>query len=103
MLQPLDFGQLQLRLDGRDDAFGEPVLKVEHVTHIAFEPIGPDMPPRCRVDELSGKAKTIAPAAYAALQYVATAEFTSSLADIDGFALVGERRVPRDDEQPGTT
>src|SRR3984893_11002549 len=98
MLQQLDFGQLQLRLDGRDDAFGEPVLKVEHVAHIAFEAIGPDMPPRYRVDELSGKAKTIARAADAALQYVANAEFASNLADIDVFALVGGQRVRRRDE-----
>src|SRR5215470_10676052 len=53
-----------------------------------------------RVDQLRGDAHSIAGLAHAAFEHVADAEFTADLTYIDGFALVAERRVARDDEQP---
>src|SRR5450631_1561780 len=102
MPQPRNFGQLQRRLDCRDNTFGKPILEVEHVTYVAFEPIGPDMRSRGRIDELSRETKTVTAAADAPLQDVVNPEFAPDLADIDGFTFVGERRVPGDNEQPGT-
>ena len=32
MLEPRDFGELQLRFDCRNNALGEPILKVEYIT-----------------------------------------------------------------------
>lgn len=52
------------------------------------------------VDELAGDAHAAAHLAHAAFQHVAHAEFAPDLLHIHRAALVGEARVPRDDEQP---
>ena len=79
------------------------VLKIKYVVRSAFESIGPDMHTGRAVNELTDKAQAIAGAPDATFEHVANAKFTPNLAEIDRFALVGERGVPRDDEQPRAT
>ena len=58
------------------------------------------MPSVLRVDQLAGDPHPIARPADAALEDVAHAELAADLLDVDGFALVGETRIARDDEEP---
>src|SRR5258706_918618 len=52
------------------------------------------------VIELNRDAHALAGLAYAAFDDIADAEFLADLLQVDGPALVGERRVARDDEEP---
>ena len=98
--EPADLGELQCRLDRRGDTLGNPVLQLEDILQIAIETVRPEMGARRGIDELAGDAKLVATAADAALQHVGHAELLPNLADIDRSALVGERGVAGDDEQP---
>ena len=98
MLQTLDLGELQARLDAGDDAFGKLVLKREDVAHVAFEAVGPDVVSVRGVDQLAGETYALAAAPHAAFEHVAHAELAADLADVDGLALVDEARVARDDD-----
>jgi hypothetical protein len=88
VLRPLDFGELEPRFDGGDDARGKSVLKIEDIAHRAFEPIGPHMRAGRAVDELSGEAQAIAGAADAAFEHVADTKFAPDLSDINRPALI---------------
>ena len=54
----------------------------------------------CDIVELRRDAHAVAALADAALDHVADAEFLGDLLQVNGFALVGERRVARDHEEP---
>jgi hypothetical protein len=52
------------------------------------------------VVELHRDAHAVADLAHAALNHIADAELLGDLLHMDGIALVDERRVARDDEEP---
>ena len=101
LLQPGDLGQLQLGLDRRDDIAGYPILKLEHVMQVAVEAVSPDVRAGGRFDQLGGEANLVASLAHAAFQYIAHAQFTPDLTDVDVLPLVGEGGIARDHKQPG--
>src|SRR5947209_15763765 len=103
VFQPLDLGELELGTDRRNNAFGESILQLEHVSQLAVEAIGPDMRPCCGVDELPSETEAIGTAANAALDDVTDAKFTSDLADVYTLAAIRERRVSSDHEQSRAT
>jgi hypothetical protein len=72
----------------------------KHVLERAVEPVGPEVRAGLGFDQLGGDAEPRARLAHAALHHIAHAELLPDLADIDRFALVGEARIARDDEQP---
>ena len=94
------FGGIELRLDGRHDGFGDLVLNREHIGYVPIITLGPDMAAGRDIVELSGDAHLVAALADTAFDHVPGAEFLSHLLDMDGLALVDERRVTRDDEKP---
>ena len=51
------------------------------------------------LDELPGDANAFPSLAHAAFEHVANAKLAADLLDVDGFALVGEGRISRDDEK----
>jgi redox-sensitive bicupin YhaK (pirin superfamily) len=53
-----------------------------------------------RVDQLAGDTQPIARFAHAAFQHIAHAKLASDPLYVDGLALIGERGIARDDEQP---
>src|SRR5262245_53486044 len=57
----------------------------------------------CRIHELAKETQTIAPAPNTAFKDVAHPKLPPDLTYIDRLALVDERGIPRDDEQPMTT
>ena len=88
--QPLDLGELKLRADRGNHAFGKPILQVKYIAQIPIEAIGPDMRPSCGVNEFAGETHAIATAANAALNHIADAEFAPDLAHVDRPSSVGE-------------
>ena len=97
--RPLELGLLEPRRDQADDAGRDLVLQAEYILELAFEPVRPDMGAARGLDQLTGNADPVAGPADAALEHIAHAEFAADLLDVDGFALVGEGRIARDDEQ----
>ncbi len=98
-LRALDLGLLEPRRDGPDDAGRDLVLQVEDIRHSAVEAVRPEMRAGGGVDELTGDPQAVARLANAAFQHVAHAEFAADLLYVDGAALVGEARIPRDHEE----
>src|SRR5215469_4177379 len=76
------------------------VLKLEDVLKRSFESISPKIRASESVDQVSGNAYSLARLSNRTLQHVPDAEFTTDLLHIDCLALVGERAVARDHEQP---
>src|SRR5262249_7447979 len=96
----LDLRPLEPWLDGPNDACRHPILQLKHVFEGAVETIGPNMTARRRIDELPGDAHAGSRLAHAAFEHIAHAQLASNLLHIDRLALVGERRVTGDYEQP---
>src|SRR5581483_4931937 len=96
----LDLGATDARLDDPDDGLRHLVLEIEDVVQYAVIFVGPEMAAGFGLDQLSRDAYALAALAHATLQHVADAELAPDLLDVDGFALVGEARIPRDHEQP---
>ena len=94
------FGGVKLRLDRGDDRLGDLVLHGEHVGEVAVVALGPEMAAGGDVVELRGDAHAVAALAHAAFEHVADAELVGDLLHVDGLALVDERRVARDHEEP---
>jgi len=92
--------RIELRLDRGDDAFGDLVLHGEYVGELAVVSLRPEMTAGGDVVELSGDAHAIAFLAHAAFDHVTDAKGLADFLDVDGLALVGERRVARDHEEP---
>ena len=55
--------------------------------------------PGARIDQLARYANPAAGFSHASFEHVPHAELAADLADIDGLALVGKRRVAGDDEE----
>ena len=94
------FGGVKLRLDRRDDGLGDLVLHREHIGELAVVAFGPDVAAGCDVVELRGDPHPVAFLADAAFDHVADAELLGDLLQVDRLALVDERRVAGDDEEP---
>ena len=94
------FRGIELRLDRGDDGLGDLVLHREHVDESAVVALRPDVAAGGDVVELRRDAHAVAVLAHAALDHVADAELLGELLHVDGFALVDERRVARDYEEP---
>ena len=94
------FRGVKLRLDRGHDRLGDLVLHGEHVGETAVVTLGPQMAVGVDVVELRGDAHAIADLAHAAFEHVAHAEVGGDLPQVYRFALVHERRVARDDEEP---
>ena len=69
---------------------GDLILQFEDVVERAFEAIGPEMRPGCRVDQLPGDADAVGGLADAAFQHIAHAQLAADLLHVHGAALVGE-------------
>ena len=91
---------VKLRLDGGDDGLGDLVLHGEHVGEVAVVALGPEMAAGGDVVELRGDAHAVAALADAAFEHVAHAELVGDLLQVNGLALVDERGVARDHEEP---
>src|SRR5262249_23005915 len=96
----LDLDLAYGRLDRADHALGDPILELEHIGDLAVVTIAPHVRACRGLDELRGDPKAVAALAHAALHHVADAELAPDFANIDGLALVRERRVAGDDEEP---
>jgi hypothetical protein len=55
------------------------------------------------VNELPRDPYTICQLAHASFEYVTHTQLTADMLHVDGSALVGESRIPRDDEKPSDT
>ena len=93
-------GLQQLGFDCSDDFPCDLVLQGKDVGQVAVVAVGPDVIAGRGVDQLGGDAHAIAALAHAALQHVTHAEFARDALYVDRLALVGERRIARDDEEP---
>src|SRR5216684_982617 len=98
---PLQLGIGNGRGDGDRYRFGNLVLHREDIGEIAVVALGPDVVASLRFDQLGGHTDPIAGLTHTAFEHIAHAEFAPDLFHIDRPALVGEARVPRDDEQRG--
>src|SRR4029077_4887505 len=94
------FRSMDLRLDRGDDSLGDLVLHGEHVGKVAVISLRPDLGSGGGVVELRGGAHAVAYLAHAALDDITGAEFLAHLLQGNGFSLVDERGVARDDEEP---
>jgi len=99
----VNFGRLQCRLDDAGDTDGDFVLKFEHVFERAIEAVGPEMRSSLGVNQLRGDAHPVPALADRAFEDIADAEFAADLLHVDRLALVGEGRIPGDDEEPANT
>jgi hypothetical protein len=93
-------GGINLRLDGRDDGVGDLVLHREHIDQVAVIMLGPDVAAGRSIIELCGDADAITVLSHAAFDDVAYAEFGRDLFHVHRPALIGERRVAGDHEEP---
>jgi hypothetical protein len=94
------FRGIDLRLDRRDDGLRDLVLDREHIGKITVVAFRPDMAAGGHVVELRRDAHALAQFAHAALEHIADAEFLGDLLDVNGLALVGERGIAGDHEEP---
>ncbi len=92
--------RVDLRLDGGDDGVGDLVLYRENVFQLVVVTLRPEVSAGSNVTELHGNSHAVAALAYAAVDDIADAEFLGDLLQGYGFALVGEGRIARDDEEP---
>ena len=91
---------IDLRLDRADDGVGDLVLHGEYVEQVAVIMFRPDMTAGRGVVELRGDTHAIADLSYATFDDIAHAEFDCDLLHVHRLALVGERRVAGDHEEP---
>src|SRR5262249_52767878 len=63
---------------------------------LAIVPIGPQMMPACRFDQLRGNAYPAGSPPHAAFEHITHPKLTAHSADIDCWPLIRERRAPRD-------
>src|SRR5262249_21740656 len=94
---------IHLRLDRGDDGLSDLVLYCEDVGEAAVVTVAPELAARRHVAELGSNAHEVTAPAHAALHHVIDAEFRSDLRHGERLALVGERRVARDDEEPANS
>src|SRR6266404_2305819 len=80
------------------DPAGYVILQFQIVAARTIEAVRPDMATSFCIDQLRVDSNLIAGALHATFEREADTEFTPNLAGIDRLALVGERRVARDNE-----
>src|SRR5215472_11211442 len=76
------------------------VLQVEDIYERAIEAVRPHMRTGYSLDQLRRDAHPVARFAHGAFEEVAYPQFAPDQLHVDGAALVGEGRIPSDDEQP---
>jgi len=86
---------------GAHDLADDLVLHGEDIGKVTVEAFGPDVACGGGVDQLGIYAHPAACPPSAALQHVSDAQLAGDLANISRSALVGEGRVPGDDEEAG--
>ena len=94
------FRSVKLRFDRANDSLRDLVLNREDVGNIAIVTFCPNMAASCYIVELRGDAHALSFFSHAALDDITDTEFFADLLQMDGFALVRERRVARDDKEP---
>src|SRR5271154_7346265 len=94
------FRCVDLRLDRGNNSVSDLVLHREHVGETAIVALCPDVAAGGDVVELGGDAYAIAALSHAALDEVTDAEFGCDLLHVRGLALIDERRISRDNEEP---
>ena len=94
------FRRVKLRLNRGNDGLGDLVLYREHIGQLAVVTLRPEMAAGGDVVELHGDPHPAAILAHAALDDIADTEVFGDLFQVYGFALVGERGVARDHEEP---
>src|SRR5262249_37505174 len=90
-------------LDGQraNDLLRDVVLHGEDVARVAVVALRPQVIARLRVHQLRGDPHAAARSLHAAFEHVPNTEVMADVTHVDRFALVGEHRVPGDDEQAG--
>jgi len=89
-LGSIDFRLFKSRRDCRDYAGSNLVLQLKDVIQRSVEPVSSQMCSGRGIDKLAGDTDLAASLSDAAFEYVADAQLSSDLFDIDSFALVGE-------------
>ncbi|MHC2164078.1 hypothetical protein ACVL5V_006499 [Bradyrhizobium ottawaense] len=97
---PVDLGAPQAGCDRTDGRRCDVVLEGEDVFGPAVKSLGPYVHASRRIDQLTGDADQRAGLADTAFQHVAYAKFAADLLHVHRAALVRERGIPRDHEQP---
>src|SRR5262249_2560839 len=92
--------RVDLRLDGRNDGFGDLVLHVEDASQLAIVTLGPKLITDRGVIELCGNAHAIATFAHAAFDQIVDPEFLADLFGVYRLAFVDEGGIASDDEEP---
>src|SRR5215469_14807791 len=70
-----DFGTAQARDNGRDNAFGDAILKIEDVVKRTFEAVGPNVMAGLGLDQLTGDPHPVCRLTDAAFEEIAHPEF----------------------------
>src|SRR5262249_47804045 len=97
-LRPLHFRPGNARRDCPHYAGCDLVLQRKDVIQRSIKPVTPQMGTGSGLDELAGDTDLGASLSDTAFEHIANPKLASNLLDIDGFALVGEARITRDDE-----
>src|SRR5438105_587443 len=92
--------RVELRFNRGNDGLGDLVLNREHIGKVAVVTLSPEVAAGRDVVKLSRNAYALALLAHAALDHIVDTEFLGDLLQVNGFALVGERGVARDHEEP---
>src|SRR5262249_26758852 len=79
----LHLGMPELRLDGANDARGDPVLQIEDILQPAIKAIGPEVGATRGINELARNSNAVGSLAHAAFEHIADAKFTPDLPDVD--------------------
>src|SRR6516165_7071261 len=98
--RPRSLGGLQGRLDDAGDTDRDLVLQIEDVLERAIEAVGPQMHSCFGLDKLRGNANPPAALPDRAFEDVAHAQLAADPLYVDRLALVCERAVACDHEQP---
>ena len=102
--RPLDLRRLDLRARRSSPRrLGDAILELEDVGHRPVEMFRPQVRPGAAIDQLRGDPQPLASSPQAAFKHVADAEFLSYLPNVDGAALVDERRVSGDHRETRET
>src|ERR1700738_3048768 len=96
---PLDFGDFKCGSNRRNDLLGDFILQLEHICHCAIKLVSPKVSAVGGVDQLPRDAHSSASLSDAALENVSNTELATYLLYVDCRSLIGERRIPGDDQQ----
>ncbi len=94
------FGFQQFGLNRCDDFSRDLILQFKYIGELAVVAVGPDVIAGRGIDQLRGDPHAVAALADTAFQHVAHAKLARGALHVDGLALVRERGVARDYEEP---